>query len=73
MYYTYVLKSLNCDYYYKGHCENLDKRLKEHTLEKQPLLKAALLLKLYILRNLRQERKQLKEKSISKLPQEDDI
>jgi putative endonuclease len=30
MYYTYVLISINHDYLYKGHCENLDERLKEH-------------------------------------------
>jgi putative endonuclease len=30
MYYTYVIKSIHHDYYYKGHCEDLDKRLQEH-------------------------------------------
>jgi len=30
MYYTYVLKSVKHDYFYKGHCENLEHRLKEH-------------------------------------------
>ncbi|MBK0383153.1 GIY-YIG nuclease family protein [Pedobacter sp. SD-b] len=30
MFYAYVLKSEIADYYYKGHCENLEKRLKEH-------------------------------------------
>jgi putative endonuclease len=30
MFYAYVLKSLNHNYYYKGHCENLDVRLKQH-------------------------------------------
>ena len=30
MYYAYVLKSLNQDYYYKGHCRDLEKRLREH-------------------------------------------
>jgi putative endonuclease len=30
MYYTYVIKSLAFEYYYKGHCADLDKRLKEH-------------------------------------------
>ena len=28
--YAYVIKSLNHDYYYKGHCENLEKRLAQH-------------------------------------------
>ncbi|MBK7097486.1 MAG: GIY-YIG nuclease family protein [Sphingobacteriales bacterium] len=30
MFYAYVLKSEKYDYYYKGHCENLEERLKEH-------------------------------------------
>ena len=30
MFYTYVIKSVHHDYYYKGHCEDLVKRLKEH-------------------------------------------
>ncbi len=30
MFYTYIIKSINHNYYYKGHCENIDKRLKEH-------------------------------------------
>ncbi len=30
MFYAYVLKSLNHDYFYKGHCEKIDVRLKEH-------------------------------------------
>ncbi|MBK7097483.1 MAG: hypothetical protein IPH58_02795 [Sphingobacteriales bacterium] len=30
MFYGYVLKSEKYDYYYKGHCENLEERLKEH-------------------------------------------
>jgi len=29
-YYTYVLKSLDHDRYYKGHCGDLDKRLQQH-------------------------------------------
>ena len=27
MFYTYVIRSINFDYYYKGHCENLQDRL----------------------------------------------
>jgi hypothetical protein len=27
MFYAYVLKSINQDYFYKGHCANLQKRL----------------------------------------------
>jgi putative endonuclease len=30
MFYAYFLKSINHDYYYKGHCEKLEERLKEH-------------------------------------------
>ena len=30
MFYTYVIKSLNRDYYYKGHCENIEERLLQH-------------------------------------------
>jgi putative endonuclease len=27
---VYVIKSVNHDYFYKGHCENIESRLKEH-------------------------------------------
>ena len=30
MFYAYVIKSINLDYYYKGHCEDLVNRLKQH-------------------------------------------
>ena len=30
MFYAYVLKSIEHDYYYKGHCENPEERLREH-------------------------------------------
>ena len=30
MFYAYVIKSLKHDFYYKGHCEDLDERLKQH-------------------------------------------
>ena len=30
MFFAYVLKSLDHDFYYKGHCENLDERLTQH-------------------------------------------
>jgi putative endonuclease len=30
VWYAYVLKSLKCDYLYKGHCEDLETRLKQH-------------------------------------------
>ena len=30
MFFAYVLKSINEDFYYKGHCENLNERLLQH-------------------------------------------
>jgi putative endonuclease len=30
MYYAYVLKSKNFEYFYKGHCSDLKKRLEQH-------------------------------------------
>ena len=30
MFYTYVIKSITHDFYYKGHCQNIEKRLAEH-------------------------------------------
>ncbi|MFM8911573.1 MAG: GIY-YIG nuclease family protein [Flammeovirgaceae bacterium] len=30
MFYAYVIRSLNFQFLYKGHCENLDARLKQH-------------------------------------------
>jgi putative endonuclease len=30
MYFAYVLKSIEHDYYYKGHCQDLEKRLQQH-------------------------------------------
>lgn len=30
LFYAYVLKSLNFDFYYKGHCYNLEERLQQH-------------------------------------------
>ena len=29
-YYTYVVKSIRRDYFYKGHCEDLSLRVKQH-------------------------------------------
>jgi putative endonuclease len=34
MYYAYVLKSINHDYYYKGHCHDLKLRLRQHNAGK---------------------------------------
>jgi predicted GIY-YIG superfamily endonuclease len=30
MFFAYVLKSVGNDYYYKGHCQNLEKRSEQH-------------------------------------------
>jgi len=30
MFYAYVLKSLNHDYLYKGHCQDLNSRINQH-------------------------------------------
>jgi putative endonuclease len=30
MFYAYVIRSLNHDFYYKGHCGNLTERLDQH-------------------------------------------
>ena len=30
MFHAYVLKSINHEFYYKGHCENLNERLAQH-------------------------------------------
>ncbi|MEO5946761.1 MAG: GIY-YIG nuclease family protein, partial [Chitinophagaceae bacterium] len=30
MYFAYVLKSIKHDYYYKGHCKDLEKRIQQH-------------------------------------------
>jgi len=30
MFFAYVIKSIHHDYIYKGHCENLEKRLQQH-------------------------------------------
>ena len=30
MYYAYVIKGIDNDFYYKGHCEDIQKRLTQH-------------------------------------------
>ncbi len=42
MFYTYVLKSKIKNLLYNGHCENLDKRLKEHNSGKTKSIKHAI-------------------------------
>jgi len=40
MFYAYVLKSIHHNYYYKGHCQNLKKRLREHNAGMTKSIKA---------------------------------
>ena len=40
MYYAYVLKSQNFDFLYKGHCEHLTERLKQHNFGLTKSIKA---------------------------------
>jgi len=39
MFYAYVIKSVVHDYYYKGHCEDLEERLKQHNSGKTESLR----------------------------------
>ncbi len=32
MFYAYVLKSISHNYLYKGHCQDIEKRLKQHNM-----------------------------------------
>lgn len=45
-FYAYVIKSVNHDYYYKGHCENLESRLSQHNTGMTASIKAYLPFKL---------------------------
>ena len=46
MYYAYVLKSIQHDYFYKGYCRDLDVRLKQHNSGQTKSLRHYLPLKL---------------------------
>lgn len=39
MYFAYVLKSIEHEYFYKGHCQDLEKRLLQHNLGKTVSIK----------------------------------
>jgi putative endonuclease len=39
MFFAYVLKSNEHDYFYKGHCQNLEKRLNQHNSGKTKSIK----------------------------------
>ena len=40
MFYAYVLKSVNHNFYYKGHCENISARLAQHNAGKTKSIKS---------------------------------
>jgi putative endonuclease len=40
MFYAYVLKSIGHNFYYKGHCEDISKRLAQHNAGKTKSIKA---------------------------------
>lgn len=39
MFYAYVLKSVEHDYFYKGHCQDIEERLKQHNAGTTPSIK----------------------------------
>ena len=73
MFYAYVLKSINHDYYYKGHCENLQKRLKEHNSGMTTSLRRIFHSPFIILKNSQIGTTQLPEKNILSLLREEDF
>jgi putative endonuclease len=46
MFFTYVIKSIKHDFLYKGHCEDLDERLKQHNAGMTKSIKAYIPFKL---------------------------
>ena len=46
MFYAYVLKSQIKNYFYKGHCENIEKRLQQHNAGKTKSIRHAIPFKL---------------------------
>ncbi len=46
MYFAYVLKSIDSDFFYKGHCQDLVIRLAEHNSGKTKSIKHYMLFKL---------------------------
>ena len=64
MYYTYVIKSIHHDYYYKGHCEDLDKRLQEHNAGFTISIKPYIPFKIVYFKHLTCVKSQSKEKNI---------
>ena len=39
MFYAYVLKSIGFEFYYKGHCEDINERLRRHNSGMTPSIK----------------------------------
>jgi hypothetical protein len=68
-----VIKSINYDFYYKGHCENLEIRLQQHNSGSTQYIKILFYLNWHISRYLTQEMKRLPEKNTLKLQPEEDF
>jgi len=60
MFFAYVLKSIEHNYFYKGHCKNLTTRLQQHNSGMTESIRPYILLKWFILKSLIQKGKQLK-------------
>ena len=58
MFYAYILKSVNHNYFYKGHCENLELRLKEHNSGMTSSIKSYIPFKIVYTEEFAQENKQ---------------
>ncbi len=73
MYYAYVIKGLNNEFYYKGHCENLEKRLLQHNSGMTESIKMYRPFAIVYSEALKQEKKQYKERNILNLLPAGDI
>lgn len=73
MFYTYVIKSLKFDYYYKGHCENLDKRIEQHNSGMTESIKIYVPFVLVYFEEFETREETIKEKNILRLLQEEDF
>ena len=73
MYYAYVLKSIDHDYFYKGHCENLNKRLLQHNSGMTESIRPYIPFKIVYYEIFNTELKPLEEKNISNLRRVEDF
>jgi putative endonuclease len=74
MFYTYVAQSIeDSNYQYKGHCENMETRLREHNSGNTKSNKHKAPFKIIYLKKVKQGRKPSEKKNIGKLPQVEDI